>query len=87
MGALASKHSIGLNVFLGERYPDCVDFDGSRASLGGKYGFDPTSHRTVAVDASAITEILGKVYGEDRLVQELLGTSQRRSPRRTFLQR
>jgi hypothetical protein len=46
-------------------------FDGNIHSLGGDYGFDPTKNRAVAVHSSALIEALAKVYGADRLVQEL----------------
>jgi len=46
-------------------------FDGNIWSLGGSYGFDEALNRTVAVDTAAITEALSKVYGAERLLQEL----------------
>jgi hypothetical protein len=46
-------------------------FDGNIWSLGGSYGFDEALNRTVAVDNAAITEALSKVYGAERLLQEL----------------
>jgi hypothetical protein len=46
-------------------------FDGNIWSLGGSYGFDEALNRTVAVDVAAITEALSKVYGAERLLQEL----------------
>jgi hypothetical protein len=46
-------------------------FDGNVMSLGGDYGFDPRTNRTVALSAAAITEALQKVYGADALVAEL----------------
>jgi hypothetical protein len=46
-------------------------FDGNIQSLGGDYGFDAAVNRAVSVHSSAILEALGKIYGADRLVQEL----------------
>jgi hypothetical protein len=46
-------------------------FDGNIHSLGGAFGFDPKSNRTVMVSTAAVTEALKRVYGNDRLVSEL----------------
>ncbi|ABS27595.1 conserved hypothetical protein [Anaeromyxobacter sp. Fw109-5] len=46
-------------------------FDGNIHSLGGDYGFDPAVNRTVAVHSDAIVEALTKIYGAERVVQEL----------------
>ena len=46
-------------------------FDGNIESLGGDYWFDERVNRTVAVHSGAILEALRKVYGADRLVEEL----------------
>jgi V8-like Glu-specific endopeptidase len=46
-------------------------FDGNIHSLGGAFGFDPKTNRTVMVSTAAVTEALKKVYGNDRLVSEL----------------
>jgi len=46
-------------------------FDGNIQSLGGDYGFDASVNRTVSVHSSALLEALSKIYGADRLVQEL----------------
>ncbi len=51
-------------------------FDGNIHSLGGEYGFDPSVNRTVAVHSAAILEALTKIYGADRLVQELRPATQ-----------
>jgi hypothetical protein len=48
-------------------------FDGNIHSLGGDYGFDAKLNRAVAVDSRAILHALDKVYGAERLVQELRG--------------
>jgi hypothetical protein len=50
-------------------------FDGNIQSLGGDYGFDATVNRTVAVHSAALIEALDKVYGAQRLVQEITGRS------------
>jgi len=46
-------------------------FDGNIHSLGGEYGFDEALNRTVAVHSSAILESLGKIYGANRILDEL----------------
>jgi hypothetical protein len=46
-------------------------FDGNIHSLGGAFGFDDASNRSVIVSTAAITEALKNVYGNDRLVAEL----------------
>jgi hypothetical protein len=46
-------------------------FDGNIQSLGGDYGFDPAVNRTVAVHSSALVEALAKIYGAQRIVDEL----------------
>ncbi len=46
-------------------------FDGNIYSLGGAYGFDERINRTVAVHSGAIIEALDKVYGAQRIVEEL----------------
>jgi hypothetical protein len=46
-------------------------FDGNIQSLGGDYGFDPAVNRTVAVHSSALIEALQKIYGAQRIVDEL----------------
>ncbi|MDX2008737.1 MAG: S46 family peptidase [Myxococcaceae bacterium] len=48
-------------------------FDGNIQSLGGDYGFDETVNRAVSVHSSAILEALDKVYGAQRIVDELKG--------------
>jgi hypothetical protein len=47
-------------------------FDGNIWSLGGTYGFDEALNRTVAVDTAAIGEALSRIYGADRVLQELV---------------
>jgi hypothetical protein len=46
-------------------------FDGNLQSLGGDYGFDPAANRAVSVHSSALLETLVKVYGAQRIVDEL----------------
>ena len=46
-------------------------FDGNLASLGGDYGYDPTTNRAVAVHGRALLEGLEKVYGAGRVVKEI----------------
>jgi len=46
-------------------------FDGNAQSLGGEFGFDSAVNRAVALDSTAILEVLAKVYSADRLVREL----------------
>jgi len=48
-------------------------FDGNIESLVGDFVFDITANRTVAVHTAAMTEALTKLYGAQRLVDELLG--------------
>jgi hypothetical protein len=48
-------------------------FDGNIQSLGGDYGFDPSVNRAVAVHSAALTEALSRIYGAERVVQELKG--------------
>ena len=49
-----------------------VAFDGNIQSLAGDYGYDPATNRAVVLSAAAMTEALGKVYGADALVSELM---------------
>ena len=46
-------------------------FDGNIESLGGAYWFDERVNRTVAVHSGAIVEALRKVYGAERIVNEI----------------
>jgi V8-like Glu-specific endopeptidase len=46
-------------------------FDGNIHSLGGGYGYDARTNRTVSVSTAAISEALRKVYKADRLADEL----------------
>jgi hypothetical protein len=47
-------------------------FDGNIHSLGGTYFFDPKLNRAVSVSTAAMTDALNEVYGQQRLVAELL---------------
>jgi hypothetical protein len=53
-------------------------FDGNIHSLGGDYGFDPALNRAVAVHSEAILEALAKIYGAQRIVDELRPPAGRR---------
>ncbi len=55
-------------------------FDGNMQSLGGDYGFDEAQNRAVAVHSSAILEALEKVYGAQRIVDELRGSGAQSAP-------
>jgi hypothetical protein len=46
-------------------------FDGNIHSLGGAFGFDDATNRTVIVSTAAITEALKNVYQDQSLVAEL----------------
>jgi Peptidase S46 len=46
-------------------------FDGNRQSLGGGFGYDGTVNRAISVNVGALREALSKVYGADRIVDEL----------------
>jgi V8-like Glu-specific endopeptidase len=46
-------------------------FDGNIFSLGGTYGYDAETNRSVAVDSRALIEGLRKVYHADRLANEI----------------
>jgi len=46
-------------------------FDGNFLSLGGDFGFDPAVNRTVAVHSAALLQALEKIYGAQRIVDEL----------------
>ncbi|WP_223631976.1 S46 family peptidase [Corallococcus sp. EGB] len=55
-------------------------FDGNIQSLGGEYGFDESVNRTVAVHSDAIIEALQKVYGANRVLEELRPGSTKVAP-------
>ncbi len=48
-------------------------FDGNIHSLGGSFAYDGSLNRGVAVSTAAATEAFVKVYGQQALVDELLG--------------
>jgi hypothetical protein len=48
-------------------------FDGNLASLGGAYGYEGETNRSVTVSTAAITEALRTVYDQPQLVRELTG--------------
>jgi hypothetical protein len=47
-------------------------FDGNIHSLGGDYGYDEKLNRAVAVDSAALIEALEKIYGANRVANDLL---------------
>jgi hypothetical protein len=53
-------------------------FDGNIQSLGGDYGFDEAVNRAVAVSSAALTQALGKIYGAQRIVDELVPKTARK---------
>ncbi|RKH01007.1 S46 family peptidase [Corallococcus carmarthensis] len=55
-------------------------FDGNIQSLGGEYGFDESVNRTVAVHSDAIIEALQKIYGANRVLEELRPGSTKVAP-------
>jgi hypothetical protein len=46
-------------------------FDVNIHGLGGTYGFDEATNRTVALHAAALVEALDRIYGADRVLAEL----------------
>jgi hypothetical protein len=54
-------------------------FDGNIQSLGGDYTFDPKVSRAVAVHSAGILEMLSKIYGADRIVNDLTRHDQKLS--------
>ena len=48
-------------------------FDGNIESLVGDFVYDGEANRAVAVHTAAMTEALRKLYGAQKLVDELLG--------------
>jgi len=50
-------------------------FDGNIESLVGDYVYEETTNRAIAVHTAAMTEALKKLYGAQRLVDELMGSS------------
>ena len=50
-------------------------FDGNIHSLGGDYAYDPEDNRAVAVHSAAIVEALAKIYGAERVRDELMGAA------------
>ncbi len=48
-------------------------FDGNIESLVGDFVYDGTANRAVAVHTAAMTEAMSKLYGAQKLVDELMG--------------
>ena len=48
-------------------------FDGNIESLVGNYAYDGTANRAVAVHTAVMTEAMKKLYGADKLVDEIQG--------------
>jgi hypothetical protein len=48
-------------------------FDGNRQSLGGNFGYDGSTNRTIAVNVGLMREALAVVYSADRILRELDG--------------
>ncbi len=48
-----------------------IIFDGNEPSLSGRYVYDPTQNRAIAVDSAAIIEALKKIYNAGTLAKEL----------------
>lgn len=48
-------------------------FDGNIESLVGDFVYDGTANRTVAVHTAGMTEAMSKLYGAQKLVDELMG--------------
>jgi hypothetical protein len=57
-------------------------FDGNIRSLGGDYGFDPAVNRAVAVHSDALLEALSRIYGAQRIVDELQPSGRAAAPPR-----
>ncbi len=48
-------------------------FDGNIESFVGRFFYDDAANRTVSVHSAAIIEAMKKIYGAEKLVQEILG--------------
>jgi hypothetical protein len=48
-------------------------FDGNVESFVGRFFYDDTANRTVSVHSAAMIEAMKKIYGAEKLVQEILG--------------
>jgi hypothetical protein len=55
-------------------------FDGNIESLVGDFVYDGTTNRAVAVHTAGMTEALRKLYGAERLVNELMGSPEAGAP-------
>jgi len=48
-------------------------FDGNFEFFGGRFFYDDTANRTVSVHSAAMIEAMQKIYGAEKLAQEILG--------------
>jgi len=48
-----------------------IIFDGNIHSLGGDFFYDPLLNRAISVESAAISEALAKIYGAQRVLDEL----------------
>ena len=55
-------------------------FDGNIDSLAGRFVYDPARNRAVAVDTAGMLEALTKLYGAQRLADELTGAGRKHQP-------
>jgi hypothetical protein len=48
-----------------------IIFDGNIHSLGGDFFYDPVLNRAISVETAAISEAMAKIYGAQRVLEEL----------------
>ena len=48
-----------------------IIFDGNIHSLGGDFFYDPVLNRAISVESTAISEAMAKIYGAQRVLEEL----------------
>jgi hypothetical protein len=46
-------------------------FDLNREGLAGYYAYDHATNRTVSIGAAALRQVLTRVYGAERIVDEM----------------
>ena len=76
-GGLIANSDVSISVGRGEIVG--LIFDGNIESLVGDFVYEGVTNRAVAVHTGAMTEALSKLYGAQRIVDELL-TGIRRLP-------